>query len=319
MPIPYIKSQKDLDLYVSQNAYLVINFTASWCGPCKAVAPILELLYSDPEQRYQMVEIVKVDLDAQKEVSGKYQVTSVPTFVFMENGKESKRIVGANVPEIKQELDAIRSRAPDGHQRHARETEVKVADDLKKYIGGSYQNLNSTVHTGGFEALNAVSLYKNSEIRDIFKLGNAKKGLYSDADAQLLLHVPLMNISKVYSILLKLKKPDHNAEFSIDDDDYADDVQFPSLVKVWANHTSLISFEDAASDRQPGHFEQIGDPDDNGWYECRLKFVRFQKTQALTIFVDGKNEDLHTLIDDIVIVGLSGESKDQPSLLALEE
>lgn len=319
MPIPYIKSKDDLDLYISQNDYVMINFTASWCGPCKAVAPILEQLYSDPEQRYNMIEVVKVDLDSQQEVCRRYEVTSVPTFVFIEKGKETSRTVGGNIPEIKQKLDALREKAPEGLKRKERGTPVKIADELKKYISGNYEILNSTVHTGGFEALNAISLYANGDLRDTIKQSTKKMGIISDADAQLLLHVPLMNISKVYSILLKLKKPEYKQEYVLDEEDYSQETQFPSVVKVWANHTSLISFDDAASDNNPGHIEKIGEPDENGWYECRLKFVRFQKTQSLTIFVDGDDEDLHTLIDEIVIVGLSGEAKEQPTLLALEE
>lgn len=319
MPIPYIKSKDDLDKYLADNENVLINFTASWCGPCKAVAPILEQLYDDPEKRYELVEIVKVDLDAQQEVSRRYEVSSVPTIIFVENSKETSRIVGGNIPEIKQRLDDIRERSAPGTKRKSRETKAKVPDDLKNYISGNYQILNSTVHAGGLEVLNAISLYKDSDVRDAIKGTATNNGIISDADSQLLLHVPLMNISKVYSILLKVKKPAHQPEFVVDEDEYADETQLPSVVKVWANDTSLRSFEDAASDKNAGHIEQVGKPDENGWYECRLRFVRFQKTQSLTIFVDGEDEDSHTLIQEIVIVGLSGESKDQPSILALEE
>lgn len=48
-----------------------------------------------------------------------------------------------------------------------------------------------------------------------------------------------------------------------------------------------------------------------GWYEIKLKYVRFQKVSSIDLFIDGDDDELHTLIDKIVIIGVDGESKNQ--------
>lgn len=70
----------------------LIDFYASWCGPCKMVSPIMEQL----DQKYDgKVDVVKVDVDSQKELAFKFDVMSIPTVVLMKDGKVLERSVGA--------------------------------------------------------------------------------------------------------------------------------------------------------------------------------------------------------------------------------
>ena len=67
----------------------VFYFTADWCGPCKKVRPIVEELTKDGYS-FQII-----DVDIEKELVKKFEISSVPTFVLFKNEKSVKRISGA--------------------------------------------------------------------------------------------------------------------------------------------------------------------------------------------------------------------------------
>ena len=68
----------------------VIRFTAKWCGPCKQLAPIMKQL----EEENKDVEFETIDLDNDKELASEYGVKSIPTLIFLKDGKEVDRLVG---------------------------------------------------------------------------------------------------------------------------------------------------------------------------------------------------------------------------------
>jgi thioredoxin 1 len=71
---------------------VIVDFWAPWCGPCKMVAPILEKLAGEYEDR---LLIAKVNTDDNPEWAGKYGVQGIPTMLFIANGKIIHRQVGA--------------------------------------------------------------------------------------------------------------------------------------------------------------------------------------------------------------------------------
>ncbi|KAL8166091.1 hypothetical protein V2J09_007590 [Rumex salicifolius] len=76
----------------SSNKLVVVDFTASWCGPCRMIAPIL----ADLAKKKTDVVFVKVDVDEVKEVAEEWSVEAMPTFIFLKNGKLVEKVVGAN-------------------------------------------------------------------------------------------------------------------------------------------------------------------------------------------------------------------------------
>ncbi|XP_019175415.1 PREDICTED: thioredoxin H-type 1-like [Ipomoea nil] len=74
----------------------VVDFTASWCGPCRFIAPIL----ADIAKKMPQVIFLKVDVDELKSVSEDFKVEAMPTFVFLKEGNEVHRVVGAKKEEL---------------------------------------------------------------------------------------------------------------------------------------------------------------------------------------------------------------------------
>lgn len=71
---------------------IVIDFSATWCGPCKKIAPIIEELASEYDGR---VIIGKCDVDDNDELTSKYGIRNVPTVLFIKNGNVVDKNVGA--------------------------------------------------------------------------------------------------------------------------------------------------------------------------------------------------------------------------------
>ncbi|KAF9571552.1 hypothetical protein EC968_000447 [Mortierella alpina] len=77
---------------------VVVDFFATWCGPCKTLAPMLEELAMKHEQS---TKFAKVDVDVATDCASEYKVAAMPTIVFLKNKVEVGRVVGANLAEIK--------------------------------------------------------------------------------------------------------------------------------------------------------------------------------------------------------------------------
>ena len=71
---------------------VLVDFWAEWCGPCKAIAPVLEELASKHSGK---MDVVKVDVDSNNQSAVDHQVSGIPTVVIYKDGKEAARQVGA--------------------------------------------------------------------------------------------------------------------------------------------------------------------------------------------------------------------------------
>jgi thioredoxin 2 len=91
-PLAITSSAEFDELVRDAKAPVVVDFWAAWCGPCRAVAPEVEKLAA---ARAGNAVVVKVDTEAQPELSARFGIRSIPTLVMFHGGRERKRISGA--------------------------------------------------------------------------------------------------------------------------------------------------------------------------------------------------------------------------------
>jgi thioredoxin 1 len=71
---------------------VVVDFWATWCGPCKMVAPVLDEIAGENSDK---ITVAKLDIDQNPSIARDYQVMSIPTMIVFQGGKPVKQIVGA--------------------------------------------------------------------------------------------------------------------------------------------------------------------------------------------------------------------------------
>lgn len=133
---------------LNAHTYLIADFYATWCPPCKQIAPIYNQL-STQHTAAGKFAFVKVNVDEQRELAGQYGVTAMPTFLLFKDGKKVDEIRGADVrrlksaiegaeSEVKRAVEEERKKAAVPKEEKVVEEEEKKVDGEEKTVSGSY-------------------------------------------------------------------------------------------------------------------------------------------------------------------------------------
>ena len=84
-------SDSDFDVVTKSGNWVLVDFWAPWCGPCKMIAPILEEIAVEQEN----IKIAKVNVDDSPDLARRYEIMSIPALIVFENGEPAKKLIGA--------------------------------------------------------------------------------------------------------------------------------------------------------------------------------------------------------------------------------
>ncbi len=80
------------EMLATTDELLLVDFWASWCGPCRAIAPVLEALERDEAGR---LKVAKVNVDDEPALAARYAIQSIPTILFVRGGRVVDKVIGA--------------------------------------------------------------------------------------------------------------------------------------------------------------------------------------------------------------------------------
>jgi len=100
-----IKSNKEFNELVKSGKPFVLDFYADWCGPCQVLLPVVEKLSAEYKDQ---VEILKVNVDEQRELAAKFKVRSIPSIFFLKENKVYDTVNGvASESTLRKKVEAL--------------------------------------------------------------------------------------------------------------------------------------------------------------------------------------------------------------------
>ncbi|GAA98548.1 uncharacterized protein L969DRAFT_49725 [Mixia osmundae IAM 14324] len=247
------------------DSVIIIDFHATWCGPCKMIAPA----YQQLAHQYPLAIFTKCDVDANRTLAQAFRVSAMPTFVITRHGATLSTVRGADRAGLESAIKAALATAAAGPSASG---------------SGSADSLMSNIDAGQASCLNIDT---KCSLRS-FVAREKDRYIESDADEQLLLHLPMTRTTKIRAI--KLTTASEHAS------------KAPKEIKLFVNRPEL-GFDDAENEEGAQSIE-LTEAQASGKEEIELRFVRFANVTHLSIFVSSNqgNEDT-TLISSLDILG----------------
>ncbi|KAK2725408.1 thioredoxin-like protein 1 [Artemia franciscana] len=169
-------SQLQAELNVAGPKLVVVDFTASWCGPCQRIAPFVDEL----SRKYTRAVFLKVDVDAGPDLAQAHNVSAMPTFIFFKNKVVIDRLQGANPQSLEEKVRKFYG-----------------SEDEEEDVVNGHVDLASFISKNDCECLN------ESDQHSLLNLLEKKGHLESDCDEQLIIVVSFNQPIKLHSIKIK--------------------------------------------------------------------------------------------------------------------
>ena len=90
--MPKVATNTTFSELINDSKLVIVDFWATWCGPCRMISPILDEL---EEEMADQITVVKVNVDDADEIAAQYRIMSIPTLLFIKNGQIVDKTVGA--------------------------------------------------------------------------------------------------------------------------------------------------------------------------------------------------------------------------------
>ncbi len=87
-----VATNQNFDSLLQDNKLVIVDFWATWCGPCRMLSPILDEVEGEMSDK---ITVVKVNVDDADEIAGRYRIMSIPTLLFFKGGQAVDKTVGA--------------------------------------------------------------------------------------------------------------------------------------------------------------------------------------------------------------------------------
>jgi thioredoxin len=273
---------------------VIIDFWATWCGPCKAISPAFEKL-ATPHESSTFIVFGKVDVDKAKDVAQACGITAMPTFQFLKDGKKVDEVKGADVQQLTTKIGYYTSAAM---KENAQGPKVNVSKSV-----ATPGSLRSLIDIEASKILNGSII---SSVRNIASPPPAGYAVASASGARLLIHLSFT----------QPVTPSH-IKASIAKDSFSNG---PSRIQVGTNvpvHTSTdkdgvvsndLRMESLAKAENSQSFNIFSDEYINGMTELKLKASKFTAIKSLTIRIDANlsGEDTKiSKIGEMDIIGIS--------------
>ncbi|KAF2405353.1 DUF1000-domain-containing protein [Trichodelitschia bisporula] len=310
-----IDSPAQLQSLIKNSKAVIVDFYATWCQPCHAIAPVYEQ-FSSRYSRANVLTFAKVDTDKLPDITRNHEVTAMPTFIYFENGQEHTRIRGGDVSKLKDLVARFQTLAAGGDPSVS-------SSSSGMWFGASLPrgktDVTSVLELRGLDLMNADSDFGPARV--LFSDAkpsalNAGKGkgkaegateqgkdwVESDTDDQLMLYLPFQSTVKVHTI--------HITSLPGTDDDAP---MRPGKIHFYVNKSQTLGFEEA-EDTPPTQAVELSEKDwdsETGTAKIELRFVKFQNVFSLVIFVvNGDGDGERVRIDRLRILGETGEKRD---------
>ncbi|GAA5975585.1 hypothetical protein JCM5350_002659 [Sporobolomyces pararoseus] len=258
------------------NKVSLVDFFATWCGPCKAIAPVVEKLATEYSGR---IQFLKVDVDRVQDLAQEFRVQAMPTFLVMKGSQKIDEMKGANPAAL---MALVKKHAPSSGSGGASGS-GSSSTPIEKGLEG-FASLNSSIDLSQIQCLNEAS---GHTIKDLLK-GGGDKWLESDADEQLLLQIPINQSIKLRALRFTTLANTKSA---------------PKSIRLFVNKSS-VGFDEAESQEPAQEFE-LTEAQATGKEAVQLRFVRFQNVSHLSIFVaSNQGEEDVTRIDKLDLIGV---------------